>query len=116
MENKRISDEAIVKKAYVGKPIPDELDPMDIPCYIMLRDLYAQFKNKTLNKDTAESIKKVIVDFDAQKTKERLSTLRYFIMTLFETARKNEVKDTELYDNIAILLGAYFRISYDNCN
>lgn len=110
---KRIGDSSIVKMAYSQKPIPEDLDKLDVPAYVMLRELYAMFKDKKMDKNTAECIKAVLVNLDGSKIKDELSAIQYFIMTFAEKARNK--KENSDFEYLEILITKYFQVVHDKC-
>lgn len=99
------------KEAYNGKPIPDDLPKEEHPHYIMLSILYRMFKEKHIDRNTAEDFKKRIVEFDNNKILDCISLLQYFIMNELDKITTQDNKESISF--IQELLFKYFKICFE---
>lgn len=94
-----LTDE-LCKQAYKGITAPKGLTNDDKIPYILLRELYRQYKRNEISKDIAMTFKDKIQNYPKLKEKERLSLVYYIYPSILELMKGD---NTPAYDDALAL-------------
>lgn len=84
-----MTDEAI-KQAWRGDAPPPDCEPIE---FLILRDIYREYKKGDLERDMAEQLKEFCMSFTELAYKERRSLLVYALNSEFESnGRLEDIK------------------------